>query len=612
MKLLKKLSKKKKIIAIIVIILLIIIVRIFSKSNATDENQIETENIERRSVAQSVAATGTVKTTNTKEIASTLTGSTIKTVNVVEGQKISAGDVICTFDMSTIEENLAQAKSSASTAAAQANLGIQSAQRNLSDAISNKDTQVSSVQSDLDTAKKAYDDAQNQLNTARNSLATLQAELQNITPAYTGAQANFAGIEAEFDSRQNAQNLAQNAYDAQLANFQNAQNVYNQYFNSAGNQIKPDGTVINPVEYTAGQYATEAHKNANETYQNAKASLAKAETDLNTAKSSLSAYKTTYDTANNSFWPIESQYQTLSTQIAETSASIATLESTVNNLKSTYDKAIMAYNSTVSTADSTIASMQDSVANSQLSAAATNQAQDSQIKAYEEQLEKGVVISNVSGTVTSVNVKTGDIYTGTSIAKIDGVEEFIIESEIDEYYIADIKEGMKVLIKTDSTRDEELTGRVIFVAVSPTSNALPTGATSSGNTTYTVKIALDNQNDRLRLGMNAKISIILDSKENVWTVPYDAVYEREDGTHYIEILKNNPVVGGDAHIDSDATIDPNSETEELNVTKGIEGTYYVEIISDKLTDGMKVVLPKKEASNSIEDLIEAMGADAGM
>ena len=45
MKLLKKLSKKNKIIAIIVIILLIIIVRFFSKSNATDENQIETKNM---------------------------------------------------------------------------------------------------------------------------------------------------------------------------------------------------------------------------------------------------------------------------------------------------------------------------------------------------------------------------------------------------------------------------------------------------------------------------------------------------------------------------------------------------------------------------------------
>ena len=96
--------------------------------------------------------------------------------------------------------------------------------------------------------------------------------------------------------------------------------------------------------------------------------------------------------------------------------------------------------------------------------------------------------------------------------------------------------------------------------------------------------------------MNAKLSIIVDSKENVWTVPYESVYERDDGSKYIEILKNEDT----------------GEKEELDVQVGIEGTYYVEIISDKLTDGMKVVLPEVDSSNSIEAIIEAMGADTGV
>ena len=119
---------------------------------------------------------------------------------------------------------------------------------------------------------------------------------------------------------------------------------------------------------------------------------------------------------------------------------------------------------------------------------------------------------------------------------------------------------------------------------------------SNSNATYTVKIALDTPNDRLRLGMNAKLSIIVENKENVWTVPYDAVYEREDGSNYIEILKNEET----------------NEIEELDVKKGLEGSYYIEIISDKLKENMKVVLPEVDAGSSIEALIDAMGPAAGI
>jgi len=113
---------------------------------------------------------------------------------------------------------------------------------------------------------------------------------------------------------------------------------------------------------------------------------------------------------------------------------------------------------------------------------------------------------------------------------------------------------------------------------------------------YKIEISLDSQNDRLRLGMNAKLSIITEMEENVWTVPYNAIYEKEEGTHYIEIAKD----------------ETGENKEELEVEIGIEGTYYTQIKSDKIKSGMKIVLPKVESGNSIESLIEMMGADAGI
>ena len=249
--------------------------------------------------------------------------------------------------------------------------------------------------------------------------------------------------------------------------------------------------------------------------------------------------------------------------------------------------------------------MRDSLSGAEISSSVGTETQKMQIKEYQDKLEEGTLKSTVSGTVTKVNVKAGDIYTGSTIATVEGCEEFIVEAEIDEYDIADIKEGMKVIIKTDATREEELEGRVIYTAVSATNSTMQTGMSSAtatqmesagGNATYTVKIALDTPNERLRLGMNAKLSIITEMKENVWSVPYDSVYTREDGSKYIEIAKN----------------DTGEEKEELDVETGIEGSYYIEVISDKLKAGMKVVLPKIDTNNSVEELIEMMGAGAGV
>lgn len=521
MKLFKKLSKKKKIIAIIIIILLIIIVRNGMKNNNQEEKKVETEIIEKRTISQTVAATGTVTTQTTKEITSALAGSTIKTVNVVEGQMVSEGDVICTFDMDSVKKNLADAKSNANISSAQANLGIESAQRNLNDATKNRDNQIVSAQKEVEATNQAYQNVQNQLNEVNAQIAVRQNELQSINASIAQLQSNSV-------------------------------------------------------------------------------------TDTPVLNEAIPAPAVNIEDSNTQLSNYQNRIQELNTEIAQLQAQLPELNQQVNQLKGALDGVISALNATTTTVDSNIANMQDSLRNAELNASANSQAQKGQIRAYEEQLEKGIVTANVSGTVTSVNVKEGDIYSGSTIAKIDGTNEFIIEAEIDEYYIADIKEGMKVLIKTDSTRDEELTGKIIYTALSSTTNSLAnSGITSgsSGNATYNVKIALDNQNERLRLGMNAKLSIIINSKEDVWSVPYDAVYEREDGSHYIEILKDN--VKEDAQIKLE-------DKEELDVTVGIEGNYYIEIYSDKLKDGMKVVLPEKKASDSIEELINAMGADAGM
>ena len=489
----KKKKNKKKIIIIVIILILIVIGKVKNNNQQDTTSEPEIEVIQKRTIAQSVSATGNIKTETSQNITSMLTGSTIASVNVVEGQNVNVGDTICTFDMATIKDNLSDAKTSANISNSQANLGIEAARRNLNDAISARDSQIVTAQEQVASAEKAYNDAQKQLSNLKSELVAKQAELNNI-----------------------------------------------------------------PAQPDIHENVTE---NENTTVQT--------------------------DIIDNS--------EVLLQEIAKLQEAIAELEASIPILKATYESAVANLNNVSSSLDSTVASMQDNLTNAELTAQSSSIAQNSQLKTYQEQLEKGIVTSTISGTVTSVGVKKGDIYTGGNIATVNGCDEFIVEAEIDEYDIADIKTGMKALIKTDATRGEELEGTVSYVSISPTaSNSLTT--TPSSNVTYTIKITLHEQNERLRLGMNAKISIIVNQKENVWSVPYEAIYEREDGSHYIEVVKDENTV----------------ETEELDVEVGIEGTYYTEIISNSLEDGMKVLLPERDTSNSIEELINSMGADAGI
>lgn len=494
MKIPEKIKKNKKKIIIIAIILILIIIGKVKSNKAQDiTNEPEIEAIQKRTIAQSVSATGNIKTENSQNITSMLTGSTIASVNVVEGQNVNIGDTICTFDMATIKDNLSDAKTTASISNSQANLGIEAARRNLNDAISARDSQIVTAQEQVAAAEKNYNDAQTEISNLKSVLATKQAELSSIAVQPV---------------------ITENTIETQ-------------------NTIT-ETNLVNPAEV-------------------------------------------------------------LEQEITKLQISINELEVNIPILKETYETAVANLNNISSSLDSTVASMQDNLTNAELAAQSSSIAQNSQLKTYQEQLEKGIVTSTISGTVTSVGVKKGDIYTGGSIATVNGCDEFIVEAEIDEYDIADIKTGMKVLIKTDATREKELEGTVSYVSISPTISSSLT-ATPSSNVTYTIKITLNEQNERLRLGMNAKISIIINQKENVWSVPYEAIYEREDGTHYVEIVKDENTM----------------ETEELDVEIGIEGTYYTEIISSSLEDGMKVLLPERDTSNSIEELISSMGADAGI
>ncbi len=156
---------------------------------------------------------------------------------------------------------------------------------------------------------------------------------------------------------------------------------------------------------------------------------------------------------------------------------------------------------------------------------------------------------------------------------------------MDEYDIADVAKGMRVVIKTDATGDEELEGEITFVSPTPSDNSAAMGS-SSGESGYPVEIRLNTENERLRIGMTAKASIVLEESRDVFAVPYDAIHTNEAGESviYIKEQGNSPVNGN-----------KENGTKEIPVTKGLESDYYTEITGDELEEGMEVVLDGQNA-----------------
>lgn len=293
------------------------------------------------------------------------------------------------------------------------------------------------------------------------------------------------------------------------------------------------------------------------------------------------------------------------------------LVSTINSQKTTVDNAqnrVDSYKSRVEALeDADTSNLEDAKENYAEQMDNTIENYEERLDALQEQKDDCTIRAGISGVLTAVNVSEGSNFNGGTIASIEGVDRFIVEAQVEEYDIADVAVGMKVLVKTDATRDVELEGVITYVAPRATNSGsssmsglsslmggMDTSSFSStGSATYLVKIELKEQNDRLRLGMNAKTSIITEESTDVWSVPYDAVYTRTDGTTYLE-----EVVGKDE--------DGNYVTKELNVKVGLQGTYYVEIISDEVTEETEILVPDAQGNSSIEELLNMMGAGAGI
>lgn len=197
--------------------------------------------------------------------------------------------------------------------------------------------------------------------------------------------------------------------------------------------------------------------------------------------------------------------------------------------------------------------------------------QESDLEDLKLNLSYYTVVSPFDGVVSSVTAQVGQ--TAGTIATVVTNQQ-VAQLSLNEIDTAKIKVGQKATLTFDAIDSLTLTGTV--------SEIDPVGTVSQGVVSYTAKITLDTQDERIKPGMTVNATIQTDVHADVLSVPSSAV-KTSNGVSKVQVF--NPAIS-----DVGGTTGNLSAVlpEQITVTVGISDGTYVEILSG-LNEGEQIV-----------------------
>ncbi|MBW4457210.1 MAG: efflux RND transporter periplasmic adaptor subunit [Nostoc indistinguendum CM1-VF10] len=154
-----------------------------------------------------------------------------------------------------------------------------------------------------------------------------------------------------------------------------------------------------------------------------------------------------------------------------------------------------------------------------------------QLRYYETQLENTSIRALFAGTITRRFAQEGDFVTPTtSASSSDGATSASIaelssglevEAKVPEASMARIRPGQHVEIRADAYPDDVFKGRVRLIA--------PSAVKEDSVTSIRVKVALQTGQNKLKSGLNVKLSFLGDQISNALVVPLAAIVTKKDG-----------------------------------------------------------------------------------
>lgn len=167
------------------------------------------------------------------------------------------------------------------------------------------------------------------------------------------------------------------------------------------------------------------------------------------------------------------------------------------------------------------------------------------------QLNHCTVTTPINGVVGAINLSLGDTANPASpAAAVSDTSRLEIETLVSESEVSYIKSGAVVDVLVKAAGEKPFKGKVDSVSSVP----------DPMKHNYTVKVVLDNPDNKIKSGMFAEVVISTVSKDDVITVPLAAVVPRS-GRQIVY------------------TVDSKNRAREIDVETGLRDNKYIEIVS---------------------------------
>lgn len=404
---------------------------------------------------------------------------------------------------------------------------------------------------DIETEKVNVKDAKDALD---NKYPTPPKEGEDGYADYIASDEFKAYQESEGKLR-----TARETYVQQKSNFQNIQQVYNQAQTDYQNQLasiasSASGAMSGVASAQSGVAAAEAQLDAAQDARNG-ASMAQLEQGVDSAKRGVDSAQLQKEIAQNQVSNAKDQRE----------ASNNAIQQQIDSLK-------------------------DNLVGSQIAAQST-QSQEIAIQKMQNTLEDATITAPVSGVVTAVYAKVGEPGNGLLFV-VEDTQSLKINTKIKEYDVANIREGMPVVIKSDATGDQEISGTVTYIAPAAVKTEAGNTQTSGNdsNVEFEAEVQVNDPNCGLRIGMNTRLTVLLEEKQDVFGVPYDAVVEKADGSTVVYAAVEQQNSGKNSSY----------VVTEIPVTTGLETDFYIEISGGEVTPGMAVISNPQSVTPGME------------
>lgn len=172
--------------------------------------------------------------------------------------------------------------------------------------------------------------------------------------------------------------------------------------------------------------------------------------------------------------------------------------------------------------------------------------------------------------------------TDTTAFTISGDTSMLLSVSVDELDINSVTLGQKAEVTFDAIEDKTFEGTVTKVG--------NTASASGGVAKYTVEITIP-RDEKMKSGMNASATIVIEEKENVVTIPVNALQERGEEVFVYTKQDEDGSLSGEQQVTTGL-----SDGENVEITEGLsEGdeVYYQKIGGQNASSGQNTGMPEE-------------------